>query len=103
MHAPTATEVSATAGGTDLESWGHPFGDGFGDALGHHLGDGKSMLLVKPGFGARLQIQSRVFLHFESTVIFRFRQIRFHFKSKKTFNFNPTTETTNPAKPNVYI
>ena len=27
-RAPTATEVSATAGGTDLESWGHAFGDG---------------------------------------------------------------------------
>ena len=53
---PGFGEVSATAGGTNLESWGHPFGDGFGDAWGHHLGDGKSMLLVKPsfgGFGAR--------------------------------------------------
>ena len=56
-RAPTATEVSATAGGINLESWGHPFGDGFGDAWGHDLGDGKNMLLVKPGFGARANSQ----------------------------------------------
>ena len=40
-----------------MESWGDPFGDGFEDAFGHDLGDGKSMLLVKPGFGARANSQ----------------------------------------------
>ena len=43
MHAPTATEVSATAGGTDLESWGHPFGGG-GESRGHQLLGEKSRL-----------------------------------------------------------
>ena len=50
---PTAIGVSATGGGTILETGGHPFRDGFGDAQGYHFGELQDTIpgMGKAGFG----------------------------------------------------